>query len=171
MPVQMKDVARKARVSVTTVSHVVNETRHVAPASRDRVLAAMKELNYYQNASARRLARGHSDTFGLIVSDIENPFFPELIKAFESAARKEAFDVLLGTTNYDPLQARRAVSRMIENRVRGVAVMTTNLDAALIDDLVANDIAVVRLDAARVRKARSNIRVDYDTGAATVIRH
>jgi len=171
MPIQMKDVAKRAGVSVTTVSHVLNETRFVAADTRARVLQAMKDMSYYKNASARLLARGRSDSFGLIISDIENPFFPELIKAFEVAALKKGTDVLLGTTNYDPLQARRAVSRMIENKVRGVAVMTTQLEAAFIEDLVANDIPVVLLDSGETRKARSNIRVAYTTGAKAMVEH
>ncbi|MFB3829586.1 MAG: LacI family DNA-binding transcriptional regulator [Bryobacteraceae bacterium] len=171
MPVQMKDVAEKAGVSVTTVSHVLNKTRHVAPQTRDRVLRAMKDLSYYKNVSARLLARGMGDSFGLIISDIENPFFPELIRSFEIAALNQGFDVILGTTNYDPGQSRRAVGRMIENKVRGVAVMTTQLDASFLDDLVANGIAVAVLDSGPVRRSRSNIRVDYSSGAQALIGH
>lgn len=171
MPVQMKHVAEKAGVSITTVSHVLNETRYVAPETRERVLGAMKELNYYKNLSARLLARGCGDSFGLILSDIENPFFPELIKSFEVAALKSGFDVLLGTTNYDAIRARRAVARMIENKVRGVAVMTTQLDDALIHDLIANDIPVVVLDSREVRRTRSSIRVDYSAGARAAVEH
>ncbi len=171
MPIQMKDVAKRAGVSVTTVSHVLNGTRFVAEATRERVLQGMQELGYYKNASARLLARGRSDSFGLIISDIENPFFPELIKAFEVAALNKGLDVILGTTNYDPLQARRAVGRMIENKVRGVAVMTTQLDAPFIDDLIANEIPVVLLDSGPKRRWRSNVRIDYSTGAKAMVEH
>ena len=171
MPVQMKDVARRAGVSVTTVSHVINETRPVAEATRETVLRVMREMNYYKNASARLLARGRSDAFGLLISDIENPFFPELIKSFEIAAMNQGFDLLLGTTNYDPRQARRAVGRMIESKVRGVAVMTTGLDPAFIDELMAQDIPVVLLDSSRPKRGRGNIRVDYSRGAAEAARH
>ncbi|HXU19331.1 MAG TPA: LacI family DNA-binding transcriptional regulator, partial [Verrucomicrobiae bacterium] len=109
MPVVMEDVAARAGVSATTVSHVLNETRTVAPQTRRRVLEAVRELNYYTNASARLLVRGRADTFGLIISDIENPFFPELIKSFERACLERRMGVLLCTTNYDPEQARNGV--------------------------------------------------------------
>src|SRR5208283_4763922 len=117
--VQMKDVAKQAGVSISTVSHVVNNTRPVAAATRARVEQIMRQLNYYKNASGRRLARGRSDAFGLIISDVENPFFPEMIKNFERAVVEIGFDVFLAPTNYDPASARNAIRRMIENKVQG----------------------------------------------------
>lgn len=161
----MKDVAQKAGVSISTVSHVVNETRPVAPATRTRILEAMRDLNYYKNAFGRRLARGRSDSFGLLISDIENPFFPELIKSFENAVVENSMDVFLCATNYDPERARKAVRRMIENKVQGVAVMTSQLDAALVEELIAGEIPVVLMDSGSVGLSRSDIRVDYSRGA------
>ena len=169
--VQMKDVAERAGVSITTVSHVLNGSRFVAVDTSDRVLRAAADLKYYRNVPARLLRRGRSDSLGLIISDIENPFFPELIKTFERAALEGGFEVLLATTNYDPGQSRKAVRRMIENKVRGVAVMTSQLDDSLVDELVANDVPIVRLDSGEVRRARSNIRVDYSHGAQQAVAH
>jgi LacI family transcriptional regulator len=171
MAVQMKEVAERAGVSISTVSHVLNKTRPVAPQTRERVLGVVRELNYYKNAFGRRLARGLSDAVGLIISDIENPFFPELIRNFETAAVERSLDTLICTTNYNAERAQHAVRRMIENRVQGVAVMTSQLNMALVDELVAADIPVVRLDAGPAGRARSNIRVDYSTGAAEAARH
>ncbi len=168
---RMADVARKAGVSVTTVSHVVNKTRHVAPQTRHRVLALIRELNYYKDAHARHLARGRSDFFGLIVSDIGNPFFPEVIKSFETAALEKGFDLLLCNTNYTPARTEAAVRKMIENKVRGVAVMTSELATALGEELAARQVAVVFLDLGPVQKYMSNIRVDYSQGIYQAINH
>ena len=107
-PAQMKDVAAHAGVSITTVSHIINDTRDVAPATRERVLAAMRELNYYKNAFGRRLARGRSDSFGLIISDIENPFFAELIKSYERSVMAVGCDTLLFSTDYDRRASRKS---------------------------------------------------------------
>jgi DNA-binding LacI/PurR family transcriptional regulator len=167
----MKDVALLANVSISTVSHVLNETRTVAPETRSRILEAMRELKYYKNAFGRRLARGRSDAFGLLISDIENPFFPELIKSFERAVVDNGFDVFLCTTNYDKARAASAVRRMIENKVQGVAVMTSQLDSNLVDDLVQNDIPVVLLDSGVVSRLRSNLRADYSRGALEAVTH
>lgn len=165
----MKDVARRASVSISTVSHILNNTRPVAPETRDRVLEAVRELKYHKNVIGRRLARGRSDSFGLIISDIENPFFGELIRTFEAAVQDRGWDVLLCSTGYDRERARKAIQRMIENQVQGVAVMTSQLDPALVDELIEVEIPVVRLDAGPVGRLRSNIRVDYSTGALEAI--
>ncbi len=169
--IQMRDVAEKAGVSISTVSHIVNNTRPVADETRARVLQAIRELKYYKNAIGRRLARGRSDSFGLIISDIENPFFGELIKSFELAVQDRGFDVLLCTTNYVPARAEKAVERMIVNSVQGVAIMTSQIDAMLADQLADRDIPVVRLDAGPIGRARSNVRVDYSAGTLEAIAH
>ncbi|HUT57194.1 MAG TPA: LacI family DNA-binding transcriptional regulator, partial [Phycisphaerae bacterium] len=169
MPYRMKDVADRAGISVTTVSHVLNKTRHVAPETRQRVLEVIRELGFYKNAHARRLARGHSDFYGLIVSDIRNPFFPEVITSFESAALERGFDLLLCNTNYDPARTQAAVRKMIENKVRGVAVMTSELPRDLAADLAAHQVAVVFLDMGSVEPYISNIRVDYARGIRQAI--
>lgn len=167
--VQMRDVAERAGVSISTVSHIVNKTRPVAAETRNRVLAAIEELKFYKNAIGRRLARGRSDSFGLIISDIENPFFGELIKSFEAAVQDRGFDVLLCMTNYATGRARKAVKRMIENKVQGVAVLTSEIEPALVDDLVNRDIPVVTLDAGPIGPARSNLRMDYSTGTTEAV--
>ena len=171
MPSQMQDVAVRAGVSVTTVSHVLNGTRAVAQATRERVLAAAHELNYYKNSSARLLARGRSDCYGLLISDIENPFFPELIKSFEIACLESGMEVLLATTNYDTAQARKAVGRMIESKVSGVAVMTSQLDRELIEELVTNGTPMVRLDGGKPGHGRSTVSMDYVPGSRRAVRH
>jgi LacI family transcriptional regulator len=167
----MKDVAERAGVSVTTVSHVVNRTRPVAPETLRRVESAIEELNFYKNVHARRLARGGSDFLGLIVSDIANPFFPELIKSFEAAALECGFDLLLFNTDYHLHRTEAAVRKMIENKVRGVAVMTSEFAPGLAEDLEANHVSVVFLDHGDVRDFVSDIRVDYSSGISDAIRH
>jgi LacI family transcriptional regulator len=165
----MKDVAERCGVAESTVSHVMNHTRFVAPETRRKVLQAIRELNYHGNAHARRLARGRCDFLGLIISDIENPFFPGLIKGFESAALERGFDLLLCTTNYDPERTRGAFRKMVENNVPGVAVMTSRVDRSLADVLIAHHIASVFLDAEPPRAFKSNIRMNYAKGAREAI--
>jgi LacI family transcriptional regulator len=167
----MKDVAEKCGVAESTVSHVLNNTRFVSPEITARVLAAMRELDYTGNAHARRLARGSSDFLGLIISDIENPFFPGLIKAFESAALRHGFDVLLSTTNYEPARTEKAFRKMVQNKAPGVAVLTSRVDPALAGLLEANEVASVFLDAGSVGPKRSNLRLNYTKGADEAINY
>jgi LacI family transcriptional regulator len=170
-PSLMQDVAARACVSVTTVSHVLNETRPVARGTRERVLSAARELNYYKNTPARLLARGRGDAFGLIISDIENPFFAQLIKAFEIACLGHGMTTLLSTTNYDTEQAGKAVRRMIESKVAGVAVMTSQFDAGLIAELTASSTPVVLLDGGQILQGRSSVHVDQRPGAVEAVQH
>lgn len=168
---KMKDVADRAGVAESTVSHVINNTRFVSPATRERIVRAMSELNFHGNAHARRLARGHSDFLGLIISDIENPFFPGLIKAFELVALASGFDVLLCTTNYEPARAEAAFRKMIENKVPGVAVMTSRVDPSLAGVLEENRVMSVFLDSERISEGRSNVRINYAQGADEAVNY
>jgi LacI family transcriptional regulator len=171
MSVLMRDVAKKAGVSITTVSHVLNQTRPVAEPTRTRVLRITEQLNYFKNTSARLLVRGRSDLLGLIISDIENPFFPELIKSFERACARERLEVLLCATNYDRTTAQNAVRRMLENRVQGVAVMTSQFDLDLEAQLTEKSVPVVLLGSPPARRSRSHIAIDYSRGISQAIRH
>ena len=141
------DVARQAGVSKSTVSRVLNESSSVDPETRRRVLEIARKLNYYRNATAQRLARGgRSDFFGLLISDVENPVFPEVVKSFETAAAAKEYNLFLCATNYDPARTNAAVRKMIENGVRGVAIMTSSVTEDLAQQLAARQIAVVVID-------------------------
>ena len=167
----MKDVADRCGVAESTVSHVINGTRFVSPKVREKVLRAMSDLAYHGNAHARRLARGSSDFLGLIISDIENPFFPGLIKAFESEALRHGYDVLLSTTNYDPLRTEKSFRKMIENQAPGVAVMTSRVNADMADLLDQNGVASIFLDHGGLGAHRSNVRLNYAKGADEAINY
>ncbi len=167
----IRDVARVAGVSTATVSHVINNTRFVSDEVRARVLEAVERCGYYPNAHARSLASGRSRTLGLLISDISNPFFPELVKAIETAAFERDYDVVLSNTNYDPERTSRYVRRMIERKVAGVALMTSELDGELVKELARREVSVVFLDLGEPGVHMSNLRVDYETGIEEAIRH
>jgi LacI family transcriptional regulator len=136
------------------------------------VARAIEELNYFKNSSARLLVRGESDLMGLIISDIGNPFFADLIKSFDRSCGTQGLEMLLCATNYDPSHAEGAVRRMIENRVRGVAVMTSQFETDLEGKLTSRNIPIVRLGSAHAKgRFRSRIRIDYQKGAEQAIRH
>jgi DNA-binding LacI/PurR family transcriptional regulator len=167
----IKDVAREAGVSTATVSHVVNNTRYVSEEVRARVLGAVERCGYYPNAHARSLASGRSQTLGLVVSDISNPFFPELIKSIEAAAFERGYDLMLSNTNYDPDRTSHYVRRFIERKVAGVVVMTSELDKALLGELASRDVSVVFLDLGKPGVHMSNLSVNYESGIEEAIGH
>jgi LacI family transcriptional regulator len=167
----IKDVAREAGVSTATVSHVINNTRFVSDEVRARVERAIEECRYYPNAHARSLASGRSRIIGLVISDIANPFFPELVKSIEAAAFEQGYDVVLSNTNYDSERTSHYVRRYIERKVTGVAVMTSELDQELIEELAHCKVSAVFLDAGKSGLHMNNLRVDYEEGIRQAIRH
>jgi DNA-binding LacI/PurR family transcriptional regulator len=171
MAYRMSDVAKRAGVSKATVSRVLNNGKFIDPETRQRVLEVARQLKYYQNVHARRLAHGRSDLFGLIISEIANPFFPEVLRGFEEAALAKGFEILLCNTEYGPERIDAAVRKMIENKVRGAAVMTSVMDAEHIEELVSHDIATVLLDQSRSERYLSSIRIDYSGAVSQVIDH
>ncbi len=167
----MKDVARRSGVAESTVSRVLSGTKFVAPETREIVERVMRELNFHRDSDASRLARGRSDFLGLVISNIENPFYPGLIKSFETAALEHGFEVLLASTNYDAARTERVFRRMIENKSPGVAVMTSRVDPAMAERLAERGVVSVFLDSGGPGPRRSNIRLDYGKGAGEAVHY
>lgn len=171
MGVTIHDVADAAGVSTATVSNVLNKTGKVGRKTRQLVLSTVKRLGYIPNVHARHLASRDSRTLGIIVSDIENPFFPEVIKSFEDRARQLGYDAILSDTSYDPRRTQQAAERMIRHNVRGVAVMTSEISLRLIHELARRKIAVTFLDLAPARGYISNLRIDYVSGVEQIVQY
>jgi LacI family transcriptional regulator len=167
----IKDVAARAGVSIATVSHVLNGTRGTRAHTRERVLAAIEELGYSQNQAARNLARGRSSLLGVIISDIRNPFFPEVTASFQDEALAHNMDALVLNTNYDSLRTLNAVKRLVGLQVPGVAILTSQIDPAAAELLPRAGIASVYLDLGRVDRDISNIIVEYEHGISEALRH
>lgn len=134
-------------------------------------MRAIESCNYYPNAHARSLASGRSNTLGLLVSDISNPFFPELVKSIETVAFEKGYDVILSNTDYNDERTLHYVQRLIERKVAGVALMTSELDRTLIDELARCHVPVVFLDIGSAGICMSNLMVDYGAGIEEAIGH
>jgi DNA-binding LacI/PurR family transcriptional regulator len=171
LAVSIKDVAAKAAVSIATVSHVLNGTRVTRPRTRERVLEAVRELGYSQNQAARNLARGTSSILGLIVSDVRNPFFPEITAAFQDQALAHDMDAIMLNTNYDAQRTLQSVRRLLGLQVPGVAVFTSQIEPSIVDILAERRVAAVYLDLGTVSHAVSNIVLDYEGGIEQALDH
>ena len=171
MGVSIRDVALRAGVSTATVSHILNGTRVTSQVTRNRVLAAIQELGYSQNQAARNLARGRSSLLGLLISDIRNPFFPEITAAFQDQALAHSMDALVLNTNYDPQRTLNSVRRLMGLQVPGIAILTSQIDPAIVDMLREAKIAAVYLDLGQVAPYVCNLVVDYGSGIAQVLDH
>lgn len=124
----IRSVAEAAGVSVSTVSRVVREHSDVEDGTRARVLRVIGELGYRPSPIARALVSGHSPTLGLLVSDITNPFYPQLAKTIEQAARKSGYAVVICNTDDDPLETRQYVQMLTDLGVGGVIQASGGLD-------------------------------------------
>jgi DNA-binding LacI/PurR family transcriptional regulator len=167
----MKEVARRAGVSAATVSRVLNKTHYIAEETERRVLEVVGQMKYFKNVHARRLATGQSDLFGLVISEIANPFFPELVRGFQSCAWDRGFDVLLCNTEYNPERAKAIMRKLLESDVRGVAIMTSSLPKSMTSELVAAGIGVVFCNLSPPEKLVSTITIDYQRGISQSIEH
>jgi LacI family transcriptional regulator len=164
-------VARLANVSTATVSRTINHVPTVNDKMAKRVWEAIKELDYLPNTQARALVSGRSRLLGLIVSEITNPFFPELIQGFEDVAVEQGYEILIGSTNYDPERMKRCIRRMVERKAEGVAVMTFGIEEPLLDQLADRKVPLVFVDVGPDRPGISLLRVDYHHGIRQGVQH
>ncbi|HXS11304.1 MAG TPA: LacI family DNA-binding transcriptional regulator [Acidobacteriaceae bacterium] len=169
--VDIHTVAARARVSIATVSRTINHVPSVDPVLASRVWKAVADLKYLPNTQARGLVSGKSRLLGLIVSEITNPFFPELIHEFEQVAVGRHYEILIGSTSHDPRQMERCVRRMLERKVDGVAVMTFGSDEFFIERFEAAQISTVFIDSLPSRPADSALHVDYRAGIYEGVQH
>src|ERR1700756_2523630 len=157
----IKEVAKRAKVSTATVSRTINNSDKVKQATAERVQKAIKELNFYPNTHARTLVSGRSRMLGLIISDITNPFFPELVKHFEDQAVQKGLEVIIANTDYKPKRMAECVRRMLERKVDGAAIMTSEADPSLLTELARRDIPMVFMDTGTNTARTANIIIDY----------
>jgi LacI family transcriptional regulator len=167
----MKQVAERAGVSVATVSYVLNDARKVRPETQRRVLSAAKELGYSPNTAARSLVSGRSSILGLIVPDLGNPFFPEITKAFQDAARLVGQETIVMNTNYDLQRTRDAIDRLVSLQVPGVAFLTSQVDPVIRQALSEKKISAVYLEHGVAGPHISNIAIDYRSGIQSAVNH
>ena len=167
----IRDIARRAKVSTATVSRTINRVPTVDPQLAKRVWKVVNELGYYPNRQARALVSGRSRIFGLIVSEITNPFFPEIVQSFEDLAVQHNYEILLTSTVHDPKRMELSVRRMIERRVDGVAILTFGMEDSLIRDLRFRNVPLVFVDVGPRMPGVSNIRVNYQEGIREAVQH
>src|SRR6202522_1369291 len=167
----IRTVAQLAKVSIATVSRTINRVSTVNPKMAKRVWDAIEKLDYFPNTQARALVSGRSRLLGLIVSEITNPFFPELIQGFEDIAVEHGYEILISSTNYDPRRMSLCIRRMLERRAEGVAVMTFVVERPLLEQLAERNVPLVFVDIGSGRPGISLLRVDYRHGIRQGVQH
>lgn len=161
---RIEEVAKLAQVSTATVSRVLNNEPIVKDATRERVMKVVEELNFHPNMMARSLAGGRNRNIGLIVSDIQNPFFLDIYKSLEKEARAQGYEVIVANTHNCRDQLASSLRLMAGQRVAGLAAIISEMEPSLVDELRAYGIPVVLYDVTAQRRNISNVRVNYKEG-------
>ena len=164
-------VAEEANVSIATVSRVLNDNITVQPELVKRVRRAIEKTGYLPNVSARALSSGRSRLFGVIISNLTNPFFPELLQSFEEYAVALGYEVLVASTAYDLQRMTHCIDRMLERKVDGVAVMTFGIEGPLLNKFANRGVPLVFMDEAPPSPMTTAIQVDYQAGIEQAIQH
>jgi len=169
--VSIKEVATAAGVSVGTVSNVLNKPHLVAEGTRDRVNAAIADLGFVRNESARQLRSGASRAVGLVVIDAANPFFSDVARGVEDTVHEAGGVVLLGNSAGDDERERRYLELFDEQRVRGVLIAPTADDLPPLESLRRRGIPVVFLDRYPEGGDFSSVSVDDVAGGTLAVAH
>lgn len=167
----ISEIARRANVSTATVSRTLNQSGPVKAATARKVWRAVTELNYVPNSHARTLVSGRSRIIGVIVSDITNPFFPALLRSFEARASEKQYDLLVTSTDYETARMTACLRRMLERKVDGVAMMTSEMDLGLIKELSRRGVPIVFMDVGQVGPKMSHVAIDYGNGVRQAVDH
>lgn len=153
----LEDVAREADVSVSTVSRVFNDPEKVRPGTRDRVQEAVDTLGYQPSRVARRLRLedGKASLIGLVIPDIQNPFFADVARGVQDVAQAHEYALILSNSDEDPSKQKLAVDTLKTEDVDGVIVPPVSMDDPNVKRLLDSDIAVVCVD-----RRMEDVRVD-----------
>ena len=166
---KLADVANRARVSTATVSRALNKTGYVSNRTRAQIMKAVQELKYRPNIYAQTLAGGQSRTLGMIVSNFENPFFMDILRAMDSEARRHGYEVLVATTDYLPGRLVSCLHLMMGRRVAGLAVIVSEMERSLVQELTQTKLPVVLYDVGTRAPCITNIKVNYAKGVQKAV--
>lgn len=170
-PAKLADVARRAGVSTASVSRVLADKPHVSAAVRQRVLAAVKELNFRPSRLARSLRAQRSHVLGLIISDIQNPFFISIVRAIEDVAYQHQYSLILCNADEDPAKEALYLDLMIAEKVAGVVISPTHQTAAACQRLMEVGIPLVAIDRRLTDLAVDTVVVDNISATFAIVSH
>ena len=167
----IRDVAALARVSVGTVSNVLNKSKNVSPATELRVLAAIEELGFVRNDAARQLRVGQSRTVGMMVLDVRNPFFTDVARGVEETLADHARSLILGNSAEDARRELEYLDLFEEQRVSGLLITPVGDVAPRLESLRRRGSPVVLVDRHDGAENFSSVSVDDQRGGALALEH
>jgi LacI family transcriptional regulator len=163
------DVADRSGVSKSTVSNVIRGAANVSDVTRERVLAAVDELGYRPNGLARQLVQQRTSTIGVVVGDLTNPIYSELVKLLEQHALALGYTTMVSNTDGHPEREAARIEALLERRVAGIAMLQFSGGRSVIDELHADGVAVTVISCYEERA--DCVTVDESKGLAIAVRH
>jgi DNA-binding LacI/PurR family transcriptional regulator len=164
-------VAIRSGVSLGTVSAVLNGNGRVSDATREHVRSAIRELGYHPDLYASNLARRQTQVFGVVISNLQNPFFAETAHALEEEAQRHGYQISLMATNFSPERQRAAIKQLLGARIAGLAVMTSEHDEEARQLVDESGTRAIFLDIGEPSQNTSIIRVDSRGGMRAAVEH
>lgn len=173
MKITIQDVAKKANVSVATVSRVMNGNYPVKAETRETVLRVIKELNYIPNMQARELTKQKSTTIGVVVPSITNMFFTELVNGIENELKSHSLSIILACTHGDESEERKCINDLIARNVSGIIVAGPSTDniKAKFYDTISHKIPLVFINSDYIDSNISYVSNDEASGAKTALKY
>lgn len=171
MSITLRDVARRAGVSVKTVSRVVNNQGEISNETRQRIKNVIREMGYRPNMIARGLVTQRTRTIGLVVPDITNPFFPELARGVQDAGRQEDYNIFLCNTDENQQQEQLALHSLIAQGVDGIIISPCYQTDENLARLAENFAPIVTINHWFEHPNISNVRTDNYRGAQLAVEH
>lgn len=166
----IKDVARKAGVSIASVSRVMNDHENVRQETRERVLAAVRTLRYVPHNGARSLITHRTQAIGVLLPDLYGEFFSEIIRGIDGVARQRGLQLLLSSVHGDAAEVGAAI-RTMRGRVDGLLVMSPHVDTALLERNIPGTLPVVLLNSPLSDTHHPTVTIDSYSGAKAMVRH
>jgi LacI family transcriptional regulator len=167
----IKDVARRAGVSVSTVSRVLNNHPHVGQEVRERVHAVIQELHYEPSRVAQRLRATESRLVGVIFSDIANPFYIDVLQSIEHTLSRQAMSVLISNADSDPDREEAFIRIMLNENIAGLIIAPTKEDVPALAVAASNGLPIVVVDRRLSNVDVDTVLVDNFKGALAAVQH
>jgi len=149
----------------------MNDVPSVGTKLAARVREAARELNYQPNIQARSLGSGRTRLIGLIITDITNPFFPDMVRSFELTAVGHGYEILMASLSDDPASVDRCMKRMLERRVDGIAAMTFGVEKPILEHLSARPVPIVFVNFDASLRISASLTVNYQHGIRQAVQH
>jgi LacI family transcriptional regulator len=168
----IKDIARKAGVSGATVSRVINDAKNVKPETREKVQRAIKELSYYPNSLARGMRSKKTNSIGLILADITNPFYAETAKTIIETAGRHGYSIILCNTNNDLDEQQKDTEILLQRKVDGFIFASVHWKDPAVNKVIQNGIPHMLYN--RVTSKNSNLNyviLDNERGSFIAVEH